>query len=237
MGGKNRQRRRTAAPFFLGNSNIVGNGSNFAAASANTSTYINNGSGNKLQVDQAFSFVANNAMAIDVKLTNVSGAAGAVSYRRIGDWDIAPTQFRETISANARSGNVTDSTYQGFQDANPLTALGSKFPAGGGTFGPNGLGAGLDLDFGTLANGGSANFRLLYAIRTPGQTEAQLRAQLAALGAFSIISGRDSSTPGGVNFFALGVVATPEPASLTVFGAVAVGGVVTLLRRRKTAVA
>jgi hypothetical protein len=220
-------------PAYFGSANVTNLSSSFAAASANTSTRV----GTALQVDQKFSFVASNAMAIDVKMTNISGASGTAVYRRIGDWDISPTPFNETVTANARSGVVSNSGFYGFDSADPASALANVFAAGGSSHSGDNGGA-IDLNFGTLANGSSTDFRLIYAISTPGQTEASLRAQLAALGAFYIISGRDNSTAGGVNFFALGVVAAvPEPASLTVFGAVAVGGVVSLLRRRKTAVA
>lgn len=219
-------------PFGFGITNIVANGSSFLPASATTSSFVNNGA-NRMRVDHSFSFVASNAMAIDVKMTNVSGASGTALYRRIGDWDLGTSgsPFFETITANALSGPVVNGTFQGFQNPDPLAGLGSLFPAGGGTSGPGDLGGGVTLDFGTLANGASTDFRLIYAIGTPGQTEAQLRAQLAALGAFYIITGIGPATG---NVFGLGVVAAiPEPASMTVFGAVAIGGVVTLLRRRK----
>lgn len=227
------------APFYGGVQNINPNGSTFLANSATTSSFINNGSGNAMRVDHAFNFVANNVMAIDVKMTNLSGATNTMTYRRIGDWDIAPTAFSETLTANAAVGDFKQSTYQGFQSANPLDPLGSLFPAAGGSFtGDNG--AGIDIEFLNVANGASREFAIYYAISLDGQSEAQLRAQLQALGLLYIISGRSTNTSGQVNSFALGygfARVIPEPASMTVFGAVAVGGVVTLLRRRKTAVA
>ncbi len=227
-------------PHFLGNQNFVSNGSSFLPASATTSGFINNGSGNALRVDHAFSFVASNVMAIDVKMTNLSGATNTMNYRRLGDWDINPTPFSEIITANAAAGDFKQSTFQGFQSGNPNDAWGSLIPPAGGSFGPADFGAGIEIEFLNVANGASRDFAIYYAISLDGQSEAQLRAQLQALGLLYIISGRSTNTAGQVNSFALGygfARVIPEPASLTVFGAVAVGGVVTLLRRRRTVVA
>ena len=223
-----------AAPFFDGDVNLVPFGPPvFGPNSATLSHTI----GGVLRVTHAYTFAAENVLNVAVTLTNVSGLSGAALYRRIADWDIAPTIFSEIIDADALVPGITEHSFQGFQSGNPLDALGSLFGAGGGTAGPGDFGGAFTVDMGLLAPGGSSSFAFLYGLSNLGQSEAAFRAQLQALGAQYILLGQNTGDP--QNFIAYGVLQLeiPEPTTLALCGLIGVGLVGYRLRRRKATVA
>jgi hypothetical protein len=213
--------------------NIVANGAPVVGPNtASISSFLNPGSGNLLQIDQNYSFVAPNVLSINTKLTNVSAATQAVKFSRNTDWDIAPTLFNEIITVNPLVGPVSNASFSGFENPNPLVPYHSSSGPGGGTFGTGDLGAAYQLSF-TLGSGGTTAFTSFYALNTIGQTEAGLRTQLAGLGATFIATGRNSGPP--VNFAALAfgpATALPIPGTLSLLGIGLVGLVASSWRRR-----
>jgi hypothetical protein len=216
----------------FGTSNLVINGSaNFLANSASISHFLNTGSSNLLQIDQNYTFAANNVLQIQTKVTNVSGSNQAVLFSRNVDWDIAPTPFNELTRLPALTGSVVNASFYGFESPDPLVPFGNT---GTGVFGPGDLGAGILIDLGSLADGQSISFNIFHALGDPGQSENDLINQLAGLGSEFTITGFDSGANGPTNFAALGfgLVAVPEPTTVALCGLVIGGGAVGYWRRR-----
>ena len=223
--------------------NVVPNGApSFGTNVAAVSTFLNGGSGNVLRVDHTFSLADEGVLRIGVTLTNLTGAAQAVQYRRGVDWDIEPYPNatllpEEIITVPAPAGQVTSATRNGVDpNPNPLVPYG-PFATGPGTFGPADLGAGFTLDLGTLDPVGTPNGRLavsfdvFHGITDDGETVSDLIDKLRQAGAGYIITGRSSV---GENAAALGVVAAtpvPEPGTLALVG---LGLAAACWRRRRT---
>jgi len=223
-----------ADPNFVGVLNVAANGSSFLANSASVSTFLNAGSGNLLQVDQSYSFAANNVLKIFTTVTNVSGSSQAVLFSRHVDWDIVPTPFAEVITVPAFGGSVLNASFFGFESPDPLVSFSSPGP---GVFGPGDLGAAFLLDLGSLANGDSISFNIFHGLSDPGQSEAGLTAQITGLGASYVITGADSGAAGAPSNFAalaFGAVAVPEPTTWALIGVVTLGtGAYSWNKRRK----
>ena len=181
-------------------------------------------------VAQTFAFVAPNILGVSVLVTNTTGLAGSVVYQRDIDWDVFPTEFNETSSGSAITGNVIDSSYFGFESADPSTAYAASCAAGCSNTGDDG--GGIKISLGTLAAGGSVGFEYFYGINTIGETPAGLLAEVNGLGAYYSILTQSSNSPtaGAVNSAIISVASsttTPEPGSWTLIlgglGAVAAG--------------
>jgi hypothetical protein len=228
---------QTPVPF--GVSNIVANGApTFGAQTAAVSTFLNAGAGNLLRIDQGYSFAADNVLRISHTLTNVSGSPQAVSFRRLVDWDIEPTPFSEVVTAAGLTAPVVSasSNLGGTNESpDPLAPFTSSTGPAGGTFGPNNLGAALTIDLGTLAPGQATAIDLFHGLSQLGQTEADLLAQLQALGAGFALTGA-SSDPLGSNAAALTLVpqpaAVPEPSTFALAG-VGLAALFLYARRRR----
>ncbi|MBX9582211.1 MAG: PEP-CTERM sorting domain-containing protein [Gemmataceae bacterium] len=232
-----------ADTFFFGVSNIAPVSAVFGASTATVVTdLVDPGSGaSLLRITQDYRFAADNVLQICTTVTNVSPDAQAVLFSRNVDMDLgsvsAPNgQFYETITADGVVPPVIEASFYGFENPDPLPAF-SVFPAPatGGTFGPSDLGGGMRLDLGILAPGESSEFAVFHGIGDFGQTEADLRAQMAALGVFYQISGIGPET-GNVESMGLGPCAIPEPTSLALVG-IGAAGLAGYARRRRAATA
>jgi len=156
------------------------------------------------------------------------GATRDFKFQRDVDFDIDPTYFSEYSDNPSPINSVVESSYYGFESANPLDPY---WGSAAGTFlGDNG--GGIKLDLGTITTGGTASFSYYYAISERGQSAADLRAQVAALGGDYSVLNWDSAS--GANSALIGVnsVVTecvPEPASMAALGL----GLAAIARRRR----
>jgi len=196
-------------------------------AGAQTETTTTSSAGTNLTVVQTYSLVAPNMLIITEKITNNAATATDILFQRNIDWDVAPTEFNETSSGPAITGNVIQSTFNGFQNPNPSVAYGDSCAAGCSNTGDNG--GGIKLDLGTVAAGASTTFQYLYGINKTGETQAGLISQAQGLGAYYYIA-TESSDTAHTNSAIIAVV-TPEPGSWALL-LTAVAGVALKLRRR-----
>ena len=99
-----------------------------------------------------------------VTITNLSSAPAPVLYRRLMDWDVAPSTFNEMVSVITRgASDISYSDDNGFASFDPLTASTPiLFSGQADDAGPTDQGALFDLSLGTLAPGGSLKFNLFY---------------------------------------------------------------------------
>lgn len=161
---------------------------------------------------------------VNVSITNMGSAtANDVRYRRVMDWDVPPTVFREFVThqgvvANltGAGGNVLYASDNGFATSNPLFGadrinvgtVNTDFVDNG----PNDHGSVFDFAFGDLATGESRTFNIFYGSR---ESEASALSALAALGV-DVFSLGQNSAPGGAT--------TGTPATF-IFAFGGVGGV------------
>jgi hypothetical protein len=147
-----------------------------------------------------------NLYRVDVTIQNFGETPiGDLRYRRVMDWDIAPTTFWEWVNTNI--GNATDlirATSDGFATSNPLSvtppAAGAPAttltPAGTKVYegGPTDQGALFDFGFGALPAGASKTFTIYYG---GAANRAQALSAIAAVKAevFSIAMPSMSPAP------------------------------------------
>ncbi len=122
-----------------------------------------------------------------VTISNTTLAAvNNVTYRRVMDWDVPPTEFREyvTIGGTATTTLLKGSGDNGFASSNPLAAdsltISCPLTTDFVDCGASDHGAIFDFDFGTLASGESYTFSTFYGAST---SEAAAFAALGAVGA------------------------------------------------------
>lgn len=104
-----------------------------------------------------------------VTLTNTTGSTlSDLRYARAMDWDVPPTEFSEyvTIKGTATTTSLLRSTDDGFNNANPITAVSNGGIVGpidaDGITGPADHGALFVFGFGDLADGASYTFNIYY---------------------------------------------------------------------------
>lgn len=186
--------------------NITANGSpTYGASTASMSWFLKPASTNLIQLDYAISFAAVNVLKSAITITNVSGSTqNPVKYRRLTEFKITDAFSSPdnivTIDSNPTSLISAASPYVYgpgagvFQPISPLTAMNATTTGGTTPFGD--LGSCMDINIGSMANNAATTFNIYHAISTIGQTEAQLRSQLTALGASFIIS--DNGPPDAI---------------------------------------
>ena len=224
--------------YYYGVSNIAGGSATFGASTAATTSFLTNGTAgpNLLQIDQGFSFAAENVAVINTTVTNVSGASQAVTFRRGVDFDINPT-FVTVSTADALAGPITAASFYGFENPNPLAAYSSfsLVPAAGGSQSGD-LGGSFDITLGTLAAGESASFNIYYGLSQVGQSVTGLRGQVAGLGASYLISNVSTDTAGTnsavVAYGPAVLPSNPTPVPATALVAPAALALLGLARRR-----
>lgn len=209
--------------FLYRNEGITTHTAVATAGGAATITDLSDGSGT---VTQTLGFIAPNVLRIEVTVTNL-GTPSDFRYRRDVDWDIDPTEQQEIVDVpSGAPANVEETSYYGFEDPTaPFTATGT------GTHGPGDYGGGITVDLGTLGTGASATVGFYYAISALGQSPADLRSELDALGVGYSIVGYASDGDLGTSSHsaALGLAApVPEPAS---FGVLVLGAALAVRRR------
>ena len=192
--------------------------------------------GGLLQINQSYSFAADNVLRINTTITNTSGTPQAVRFSRNVDFDITPTEFDEITRVDPYSSPISAASYYGFENPNPLVAFIYPVPVGGGVDGPDDLGAAYQLDLGTLAAGASSSFDVYYADSEIGQSEEGLRTQLYGLGANFVSTTVNSGTYENTAALAYGPVTTPEPSTLVLLGIGAISMLAYGWRRQKQTV-
>ncbi len=240
---------------------IVNGSATFTPTTAQVQSFLKGSSGNLLQVDQRFFFAASNVLQIQTTLTNVSGVGQSIQFRRFVDFDVASASssaFRNIDKASPLIGAVNQGSFGGSttsssgplqEKADPLVPFLFPTPGGGGTLGAPGfansfdLGAGINVNLGLLPGIDDpltpqdervTKFNFFYGLNIPGQSEDQLRQELALLGANYTITTRSSNATGAINTAALGVqVGTPipEPGTLALLG-IGMTGLLAYRRRR-----
>lgn len=136
-----------------------------------------------------------NLYEVNVTIENISSANVDVIYRRVMDWDIEPTPFREFVTIER--GTSTDlfrTDNNGFNPGNPF-AFGSAgyLNVNFTDVGPRDHGALFDFTFGVLAPGAKKEFKTYYGA---AGTEIDAKAALGAVGA-EVYSFGQPSTAGG----------------------------------------
>jgi hypothetical protein len=110
------------------------------------------------------------------KVTIANTSSDAISdivYRRVMDWDVPPTEFREFVShygvtgnLESAGGNVRFASDNGFASSNPISAAGSIIPSSINSdfidLGPSDHGSVFDFAFGDLGAGKSREFDIFY---------------------------------------------------------------------------
>lgn len=175
-------------------------------------------------VVQAFSFVSENILAINVSLTNISGGDLAAVFQRLADFDADPDSNETVIDP---FGNTAENTAFGFDDASTLNPW--SFPLCYACSESYDAGAGFRANLGNLAAGQTTHFTYYYGV---GAGAGDLAAQMQAAGAKDIlvVTGQDGTLSAAMG------LAVPEPSTwaMMLLGFFGLGSMV---RRRKAALA
>ncbi len=135
--------------------------------------------------------VTRNLYQVDVTIENISTNVTEVLYRRVMDWDIEPTPFREYSTViKGDSTNLVFTSDNGFASADPL--IPGFFILATNTFvdsGPADHGALFDFNFGLLNPGQSTSFVTYYGA---AGTERDALSAVARVGAEAYSFGKSS---------------------------------------------
>ena len=142
--------------------------------------------------------VTTNLYQVDVTIENISSNVVEALYRRVMDWDIEPTAFREySTILKGDSTNLVYTSDDGFASGDPLT--GPSQILTNGTFidsGPADHGALFDFNFGQLAPGATTSFITYYGAAA---TERDAITAIARVGAEAFSFGQPSGPGGATN--------------------------------------
>jgi hypothetical protein len=173
--------------------------------------------GERLEVTQEYhpSDATSALYEVSVSIKNISAAPVEPRYRRVMDWDIEPTAFREYVTINGgSSSNLLFRSNDGFGTANPLGTRSALGVTGDVVdSGPKDHGALFDFGFDALAPGATKTFSIFYG--AAGTEAAALDAVQAAdaevysLGQPSTQGGKDPGVPATFVFAFRGVGGTP----------------------------
>ena len=152
-----------------------------------------------------------NLYQVDVTVENISSQPlSGVVYRRVVDWDVAPTPFSEYVSI-VRSSSLTGvtATNNGFTSADPTVApgpIGFETPDLTANFfnaGPYDHGAVFDLTLPTIQPGGTNSFVMYYGAAA---NALAAKTALRSVGAAAVSLARPNVSPldGTPNTFVLG---------------------------------
>lgn len=132
---------------------------------------------------------------MDVTVTNISGSATELLYRRAMDWDIYPSYFEELVTLyTGGASNIVYTSDDGFADGNPLSGPSFLLFEGEAVdSGPEDHGALFDFNFGTLAAGASRTFTIFYGAAAD---QAGAMSALAALNAEAYSLGKPDPCTG-----------------------------------------
>jgi len=138
--------------------------------------------------------ISRNLFEARVTIKNVSAASQHILYRRVMDWDVPPTTFREYVTIKTFGARrIVYTSDNGFASSNPLVPAGKRLFVGQATdSGPADHGADFDFDFGILRPGRSVTFSIFYG--AAGSTVDALAA-LTAVGAEAYSLGKPSLVP------------------------------------------
>lgn len=145
---------------------------------------------------------SSNLYQVDVTMTNLGGLPITnLVYRRVMDWDVAPTTFSEFVTIQGWPATaLIASSDDGFENPNPnLATLNSITAPVNSNFSDNGPadhGAGFDFSFGTLAAGGTETFTIFYGAAA---TVDEALAALGTVGAEVYSLGYPNDGAGGPN--------------------------------------
>jgi hypothetical protein len=227
------------------------------AMTAISTVNVMNGGTPVLQVVQNYHpSIRPDLFQVDVTMTNLTGgdlgsATNGIRYRRLMDWDIAPTAFDEYVTIQGwPATNLLATSDDGFMSGDPLSSPGGICAANNVNFvdsGPCDHGALFDFGFNGLAAGASRSFTIFYGA---AGTEAAALADLGAVGAEVYSLGQCdhasnatcSQITGTPNTFIFGfqgvggtpVSTTPEPATMVLLGT-GLAGIGALMRKRSAA--
>ncbi len=156
---------------------------------------------------------------VTVTLTNISAALiNDVRYRRVMDWDVEPTAFREFVTLDdAGAANLIFSSDDGFASWNPLTGPSQILFSGSAVdSGPADHGALFDFSFGPLSPGGTITFQTYYGAAPDEASADAARAALGILvysyGQPNVAGGPNLGIPNTFIFGFKGVGECPEDA-------------------------
>ncbi|MCR6029954.1 hypothetical protein GGQ22_00670 [Nocardioides sp. zg-579] len=154
-----------------------------------------------------------NVFNVAVRVKNIGSAPADLRYRRVVDWDVAPTQFKELVSVeNVRAPELVFASNDGFASVNPFAGKTDRGARGRfDRVGPKDHGALLDFDLGRLPAGETKTF---YALYGAAKTEELAIDDLRLLGARAWTLGQasgDASTKDTFFFAVSGEATIPLP--------------------------
>jgi hypothetical protein len=175
------------------------------------------------KIVQSFSFVADDVLAIQIDLTNTSGAALDAIFQRLSEFHVDPNGAE--YATNPYSTGIQNTTV-GFEDA---SASGDWFfPCCFSD--PFDYGAGFRLDLGAMAANQTRSFTYYY-----GLGGGDIADQLKAAGASDVVMvANDGATAAAAMGVSIGVVPEPATWAMMILGFFGLGSI---LRRRRAALA